>query len=87
MDSTGSHDKCARGRKTHPGRPHCRGASDSNGQTSRTCLEVSEEPCWGPGERSVLGVLPGLEMRSGQGKDRCVQGPARGHAGPSESIL
>ena len=27
----------------------------------------SEEPCWGPGERSVLGVLPALEMRLPEG--------------------
>lgn len=31
------------------------------------CLEVREEPCWGPGERSILGVLPGLEMRLPEG--------------------
>lgn len=48
------------------GPPH-RGASGSDGQTSHTCLEVSEELCWGPGEISVLGVLPGLAMRLPEG--------------------
>lgn len=48
-------------------RPPGRGASGSAGQSSHICLEVSEEPCWGPGEISVLGVLPGLEMRLPEG--------------------
>lgn len=52
------------------GPPH-RGATGLDSQTIRTCLEVSEEPCWGPGEISVLGILPGLEMRlPEEGQDR-----------------
>ena len=47
------------------------GASGSAGQTSHTCLEASEEPSWGPGGRSVLGVLPGLEEGlPARGQDR-----------------
>lgn len=61
----------------------CRGASGSDGQTSHTCLEVSGEPCWGPGERSVLGVLPGLEMRLPKGgQDRGGQMCPRPRQGP-----
>ena len=37
-------------------------------------MEASEEPCWGPGGRSVLGVLPGLEeglLARGQDRQMC----------------
>lgn len=61
-----------RERSIQQGPPH-RGATGSDSQTIHTCLEVSEEPCWGPGEISVLGILPGLEMRlpeGGQDRER-----------------
>lgn len=53
-------------------RPTSQSASGPDGQTSRTCLEVSKQLCWGPGERSVLGVLPDLELSLPEG------GQARG---------
>lgn len=73
-------------------RPSAQSASDPDGQTSRTCLEVSKRLCWGPGERTVLGVLPDLELslREGsqaRGEDRCDRGSAKGHAGPSETVF
>lgn len=54
-------------------RPTSQSASGPDGQTSHTCLEVSKQLCWGPGERSVLGVLPDLELNlpeGGQARER-----------------
>lgn len=54
-------------------RPTSQSASGPDGQTSHTCLEVSKQLCWGPGERSVLGVLPDLELslpEGGQARER-----------------
>lgn len=48
-------------------RPTSQSASGPDGQSSHTCLEVSKQLCWGPGERSVLGVLPDLELSLPEG--------------------
>lgn len=59
--------------RTFPRRPTSQSASGPDGQTSHTCLEVSKQLCWGPGERSVLGALPDLELslpEGGQARER-----------------
>lgn len=53
--------------KPFPARPIAQSASGPDGQTSHTCLKVSKQLCWGPGERSVLGVLPDVELSLPEG--------------------